>query len=62
MREAGSRHVAHVIQRRLTRIYSPLVLFGDETPGEELEALEGLALALGPVARQWAERRVCGAE
>jgi DNA primase len=61
VREAVVTHVARVIQRRLTRIYRPLVIHDGQTPGEEMEALEALALALAPVARQWADRRVCGA-
>jgi DNA primase len=61
VREAATRHAARVIQRRLTRVYRPLVIHGGETPGEELEELEALSRSLWPVAVRWAERRVRGA-
>ncbi len=61
VREAAARQLASVYQRRLTRVYAPMVVHEGQTPEEELRALEELALALAPVARHWAERRVCGA-
>ncbi len=62
IREAVKQRVAATYQRRLTRVYAPLVLVGGETPGEELEALEGLASALWPVSLSLAGRRVAGEE
>jgi DNA primase len=59
-REAAKRHLASVYQRRLTRVFAPLVLLGGETPEEELEALEGLASSLWPVSLSMADRRVFG--
>lgn len=58
IREAAKQRVAAIYQRRLTRVYAPMVLVGGETPGEEIEALEGLALALWPISLSLAERRV----
>jgi hypothetical protein len=60
IREAAKRCVARVYQRRLTRLYAPLVLVGGETPEEELELLEGLASALWTRCLVLAERRVSG--
>ncbi len=62
IREAAKQRVAATYQRRLTRVYAPLVLVGGETPGEEIEALEGLASALWPVSLSLAGRRVAGEE
>lgn len=62
IRAAARRHIASVYQRRLTRIYAPLVLLGGETPEEELEALEDLASALWPVSLSMAGKRVAGDE
>jgi DNA primase len=62
IREAVKQRAAANYQRRLTRVYAPLVLLGGETPEEELEALEGLASALWPVSLSLAERRVAGEE
>jgi hypothetical protein len=59
-RETAKRYVAGVYQRRLTRVYAPLVLVGGETPEEELERLEGLADALWPISLSMAGRRVTG--
>jgi hypothetical protein len=61
VREAATRHVATVYQRRLTRLYAPLVLVGGESPEEEIEELEELAAALWPVSLSMAGRRVSGA-
>ena len=61
-REAAKRYVACVYQRRLTRVYAPLVLVGGETSEEELERLEGLAEALWPISLSMAGRRVAGEE
>jgi DNA primase len=61
-REAAKRYVAGVYQRRLTRVYAPLVLVGEETLEEELERLEGLADALWPISLSIAGRRVAGEE
>jgi DNA primase len=58
VREAVKMRVAAVYQRRLTRLFAPLVLVGGETPQEELEALEELASALWPVSTDLARRRV----
>jgi DNA primase len=57
IREAAKQRVAAIYQRRLTRVYAPLVLVGRETPGEEIEALEGLASALWPISLSLAGRR-----
>jgi DNA primase len=62
IREAATQRVAAIYQRRLTRVYAPLVLVGGETPEEELEALEGLASALWPMSLSLAGRRVSGEE
>jgi DNA primase len=62
IQEAAKQRVAVTYQRRLTRVYAPLVLVGGETPGEEIEALEGLASALWPISLSLAERRVAGEE
>jgi hypothetical protein len=62
IREAAKQRIAATYQRRLTRVYAPLVLVGGETPGEEIEALEGLASALWPISLSLAERRVSGEE
>lgn len=61
IREAATKRIAAVYQRRLTRLYSPLVLVGGETPEEELRELEELAAALWPVSLDMAGRRVSGA-
>ena len=60
VRNAVQRHLAGVYQRRLTRVYAPLVLVGGETPEEELEALDELAAALWPFCYELAGRRVHG--
>jgi DNA primase len=60
IREAAKQRVAATYQRRLTRVYAPLVLVGEETPEEELEALEDLASALWPISLSLAGRRVAG--
>jgi DNA primase len=60
VRDAVQKHLADVYQRRLTRVYAPLVLVGGETPDEELEALDELAAALWPVCYEMAGRRVHG--
>jgi DNA primase len=60
-RDAATKHIAAVYQRRLTRLYSPLVLVGGESPEEELRELEELAAALWPVSLDMAGRRVSGA-
>ena len=57
-REAVRRQITKVYQRRLTRLYTPLVLVGGETPEEELAAIEGLAQALWPICVTLAERRL----
>jgi DNA primase len=62
IREAAKQRVAAIYQRRLTRVYAPLVLVGGETPGEEIEALERLASALWPISLSLAGRRVAGEE
>ena len=62
VREAAKRYVADRYQRRLTRVFAPLVLLGGETPEEELEALEGLASALWPISLSLAGERVAGNE
>ena len=54
--------MAATYQRRLTRIYAPLVLLGGEIPSEEIEALEGLASVLWPISLSLAGRRVAGEE
>ena len=59
-REAAKRYLAGVYQRRLTRVYAPLVLVGGQGPEEELVELQGLAAALWPVSLSMAERRVVG--
>ena len=58
IREAATRHIAGVYQRRLTRIYAPLVLVGGQPPDEQARELEGLARALWPAALAMASRRV----
>ncbi|MDP8951724.1 MAG: CHC2 zinc finger domain-containing protein [Actinomycetota bacterium] len=62
VREAATKHVAGVYQRRLTRVYAPLVLLGGETPEEELRELEELAGSLWPASLDMARRRVAGEE
>lgn len=59
VRAAAKKHIARTYQRRLTRVYAPLVLVG-ETPEEGLRELEELATSLWPVALNLAERRVSG--
>ncbi len=61
VREAATRHIAARYQERLTKLYSPLVLLGGQTPQEELRELEELAAALWPVSLDLASRRVAGA-
>ncbi len=61
VRETATKQVAGVYQRRLTRVYAPLVLLGGETPEEELRELEELAAALWPISLSMAARRVAGA-
>lgn len=58
IREAARKRIATVYQRRLTRLYAPMVLVGGETPEEELRELEELAAALWPVSLSMAGRRV----
>jgi DNA primase len=58
VRKTARIYIAQVYQRRLTRLYAPLVLVGGETPEEELEELAGLASALWPIALDMAERRM----
>lgn len=60
IRDTVQKHLATVYQRRLTRVYSPLVLLGGETPEEELKALDELAAALWPACYEMAGRRVNG--
>jgi len=60
IREAAKQRVAKTYQRRLTRLYAPLVLVGGEAPEEELEELERLSSALWPMSLDLAERRVNG--
>jgi hypothetical protein len=60
VREAAVRQVALVYQRRLVRVYSPLVLLGGETPEQEIRELEDLARSLWPISLSWAEGRVHG--
>jgi len=60
VREAAKRYIAGRYQRRLTRLYAPLVLVGGQTPEEELEELQGLAAALWPACLEMAGRRVAG--
>jgi CHC2 zinc finger len=62
VRETAKRYIADRYQRRLTRVFAPLVLLGGETPEEELEALEELASALWPISLSLAGRRVAGEE
>ncbi len=58
VRAAIKKHLARCYQRRLTKIYAPLVLLGGETPEESLQELEELATSLWPVALDMATRRV----
>lgn len=58
VREAVRRQITKTYQRRLTRLYTPLVLVGGETPEEELAAIEELAQALWPICVNLAERRL----
>jgi DNA primase len=60
IRDGVQKHLARVYQRRLTRVYAPLVLLGGESPAEELEALDELARALWPFCYELAGRRVHG--
>ena len=60
VRKTVRNYIAQVYQRRLTRLYSPLVLVGGENPEEELEELDGLASALWPISLDLADRRVNG--
>ncbi len=62
VREAAKRHIAKVYQRRLTRLYAPLVLVGGQTPQQELRELEELAGSLWPVSLDMAGKRVGGEE
>jgi DNA primase len=62
IRESAKQYVATIYQRRLTRVYAPLVLVGGETPGEAIEVLEGLASALWPISLSLAGRRVADEE
>ncbi len=62
VREAAKRCIADRYQRRLTRLYAPLALLGEETPEEEFEALEELAAALWPVSLSLAAERMAGHE
>jgi DNA primase len=62
VREAAKKYIADRYQRRLTRVFAPLVLLGGETPEEELQALEGLASALWPVSLSMAGKRVADDE
>jgi hypothetical protein len=57
-RDAATKHIAAVYQRRLTRLYAPLVLFGGETPEGELAELEELAKSLWPICLSMASGRV----
>ena len=61
IRDAATKRIAAVYQRRLTRLYAPLVLVGGESAEEELEELQELAAALWPVSLDMARRRVSGA-
>ena len=61
IRDAATKRIAAVYQRRLTRLYAPLVMVGGETAEEELEELQELAAALWPVSLSMAGRRVSGA-
>jgi DNA primase len=58
IREAAKKQIAAVYQRRLTRLYAPLMLLGGETPEEELAALEELAKSLWPICLSMASGRV----
>src|SRR5215207_173828 len=58
VREAARRQITKAYQRRLTRLYAPLVLVGGETPEEELAAVEELAQALWPICVNLAVRRL----
>lgn len=57
VRAASRKHLARCYQRRLTRLYAPLVL-GEETTEKSLQELEELATALWPVALDMATRRL----
>lgn len=59
VRAAAKKHLARCYQRRLTRVYAPLVLAG-EAPEESLQELEALAVSLWPVALDMASRRLAG--
>ena len=60
IRDAAKKRLARSYQRKLVRLYAPLVLVGGMDPREELEELEGLSSDLWPIALDWAERRVNG--
>lgn len=60
VRQAAKMHVAGVYQRRLTELYSPLVLLGGESREEEEQELQKLSSALWPISLDLAERRVSG--
>lgn len=60
IRAAATTQVAKVYQRRLTKVFAPLVLLGGETPEEELQHLEELSAALWPESLAMARRRVNG--
>jgi DNA primase len=62
VREAVKRNIARRYQRRLVRLYAPIMMIGGESPEEELEALEELASVLWPRCLVLAERRVSGRE
>ena len=60
IRKATIKGVARTYQRRLTKLYAPLVLVGGEALEDELRELEELATALWPISLDMAERRVSG--
>jgi DNA primase len=62
VREGARHHLAAVYQRRVKRLYAPLVLVGGENPQEELQELEKLSAALWPTSLTLAQRRVSGEE
>jgi hypothetical protein len=58
IRQTVIKHLARKYQRRLVRLYAPLVLVSEETPEEELAELETLATELWPRCLAMAERSV----
>ena len=60
IREAAASAVARSRQRRLAKVFAPLVLVGGQSPEEERRELRELARSLWPVCLDMARREVYG--